>query len=210
MIPVGLFTYPSLMAADILLYDADIIPVGKDQKQHVEIARNLAERFNKKFGNTFKIPSHYSPKSLESILDLTDTQHKMSKSLPVKGTILLSDSQEEIAKKIKGALTDNLNKIKYDTTNQPSISNLITIYSILGDISIEAIEKKYSNIKNYGEFKNDLTKVVQKFVANFQSKYKNAMVNIDKYLKIVDLNAKKCLKKTEPKLLDVYKKIGLK
>jgi tryptophanyl-tRNA synthetase len=210
MVPVGLFTYPSLMAADILLYDADVIPVGKDQKQHVELARNLAERFNKKFGNTFRIPTHYSPKSAENILDLTDVNHKMSKSLPPKGTILLSDSQEDIEKKIKGALTDSFNKVKYDTINQPAISNLITIYSILGNISVASIEKKFANAKNYAEFKNALTMVVQKFIKDFQVKYNLAIKNINKYLKIVDDNAKKCLKKTEPKLLDVYHKIGIK
>jgi tryptophanyl-tRNA synthetase len=210
MVPFGLFAYPTLMAADILLYDADIIPVGKDQTQHIELTRNIAMRFNKKFGNTFKIPKAYTPKSLANILDLTDVNHKMSKSMPPKGTILLSDTQESISEKISSALTDNLNRIKYNPLVQPAISNLITIYSELSGITIEQIEKKFANIKNYGEFKKDLVIVVQKFIKNFQIKYDHVMKNIDKYLLIISENAKKCLKKTEPKLSDVYKKIGIK
>jgi tryptophanyl-tRNA synthetase len=211
MIPAGLFVYPPLMCADILLYDADIVPVGKDQLQHIELTRNVAERFNKKYGQTFKLPDAYRPrKAVPNILDLADTNHKMSKSRPPKGAIFLNDTMEDIEKKIKTALTDNFNKVKFDPINQPAISNLITIYSELADVEVEEIEKKFENIENYGVFKKELTKVVQEFISNFQTKYKAAMENIDHYLGLVAKNAKKCLEITEPKLLDIYKKVGLK
>ena len=129
-VSVGLFTYPILMAADILLYDADLIPTGIDQKQHVELARNIAIRFNNKYGDTFKIPEPMIPKVGAKIKDLKDPTKKMSKSDDsYKGTILLLDSEEDIRKKIMAAVTDSDNKIYYDEDNKPGVSNLLTIYS---------------------------------------------------------------------------------
>ncbi|WP_303923268.1 tryptophan--tRNA ligase [Ureaplasma parvum] len=170
MIPSGLLTYPTLMAADILTFNADLVPVGQDQKQHLELTRTLADRFNKRYGNTFKLPQIYIPKIGAKIMDLLDPNIKMSKSSKnLKGVIFLNDSRDIIFKKIKGALTDNLNQVKYDLTLQPGISNLMTIYACLTNLSFKEIELKYQQ-QNYGVFKNDLANIVADFLEKLQQK----------------------------------------
>ena len=130
------------MASDILIYDADVVPVGADQKQHIELTRNIAECFNSRFGQTFKIPEGIFPKLGAKIRDLQDPSKKMSKSAEnIKGTIFLKDSKEDIRKKISSATTDNLAYVKYDEENQPGISNLLSIYSCIKNISLENISK---------------------------------------------------------------------
>jgi tryptophanyl-tRNA synthetase len=209
-IPTGLLVYPPLMAADILLYDADFVPVGIDQKQHVELTRNLAERFNNKYGKVFKIPSPKILKESAKIFDLQNPTKKMSKSSANQnGVLYLNDSPEAITKKIKTALTDNFNCVKYDIEKQPAISNLITIYSILTGLSFSQIEKKFKNIKNYGEFKNDLIKVALEWFGNFNKNFIKAEKNYSTLFKIVSDNAKKCQKIAGKKVETVYKKIGL-
>ncbi|RCJ03034.1 tryptophan--tRNA ligase [Ureaplasma urealyticum] len=170
MIPSGLLTYPALMAADILAFNADVVPVGQDQKQHLELTRTLADRFNKRYGQTFKLPQVYIPKIGAKIMDLLDPSVKMSKSSKnPKGVIFLNDSREQIIKKIKGALTDNLNQVKYDVEQQPSVSNLITIYACLTNLTFAEIETKY-NQQNYGVFKNDLANIAADSPENLQHK----------------------------------------
>lgn len=209
MIPTGLLTYPTLMAADILAFDADIVPVGQDQKQHLELTRTLAQRFNKRYGETFNIPTPFIPKIGAKIMDLIDPNTKMSKSNPkVNGTIFLNDSREIIIKKIKSAVTDNLNQVKYDPVNQPGISNLITIYSLIKEIDFNEIEEMYKN-KNYGEFKIDLADIVANFVekinesVNYWINSKELDIIIDKSSKLANEIA---LKKTE----EALKKMNLK
>lgn len=181
LIPTGLLTYPTLMAADILAFNADIVPVGQDQKQHLELTKVLAERFNKRYNQTFTIPQVYIPPIGAKIMDLLDPTIKMSKSNPnPKGTIFLSDDSEVIIKKIKGAVTDSLNKVHYDLENQPGVSNLMTIYTCLTNMSYEAIEQKYENA-NYGVFKTDLAKIVSEYVVDIQTK-------INHWLKSDDLD----------------------
>lgn len=171
-IPTGLFIYPCLMAADILLYDADLVPVGKDQKQHMELARDLAIRMNKKYKqDMFKIPEIYQVKMGEKIMDLVNPEIKMSKSNSnTKGTIFLLDNLEDIRKKIMQAKTDSLNRVKYDVENQPGVSNLITIYSCLTNKGIEDIEKEFEN-KNYGDFKKEVANATISFIGGIQEKY---------------------------------------
>jgi tryptophanyl-tRNA synthetase len=160
-IPTGLLIYPTLMAADILLYDTNLVPVGKDQKQHVELTRDIATRFNNKYGNTFVIPDVYMTEDNPEIMDLKDPTKKMSKSATDKNaSIFLFDKPAEVEKKIKSALTDCENKVKYDKIKQPGISNLITIYSCISGMKIKAIEKKYAKVENYGVFKKDLIVIV--------------------------------------------------
>ena len=155
----GLFTYPVLMAADILLYDVDYVPVGIDQKQHVELARDLAERFNKKYGKTFKIPEPLMTESGTKIMDLVTPDKKMSKSkTKQKGVIRLLDDEKTIRKKIMGATTDSETIVKYDPENKPGISNLINIYISLTGLSIKEDEEKFKD-KNYGEFKKEVADV---------------------------------------------------
>ncbi|GMO13997.1 MAG: tryptophan--tRNA ligase [Mycoplasmoidaceae bacterium] len=211
-IPTGLLVYPPLMAADILLYDSNLVPVGKDQKQHVELTRNIAQRFNNKYKtNVFVLPDCYITEDNPEIKDLQDPSHKMSKSAAsAKASIFLNDSAQDVEKKIKVALTDNFNKVKFDVKNQPAISNLIQIYTCLSGISIKDIEKKYSNISNYGVFKKDLTEVINKFLSTFQANYTKATKNWSKIEKILTKNAEDCQKIASKKVDQVYKLIGLR
>jgi len=167
----GLLTYPVLMAADILAYDIDYVPVGIDQKQHVELARDIAIRFNKKYGETFTIPEPLISKSGTKIMDLQDPTKKMSKSSESqKGVIRLLDDVEDIRKKIMSATTDSDRCIKYDLDNKPGISNLINIYSALSNKNITEIEDEFKD-KNYGEFKKIVADKVVEVISDIQKKY---------------------------------------
>ena len=167
----GLLTYPVLMAADILTYDVDYVPVGGDQKQHVELARDIAERFNNKFGETFKMPEPLISKEGTKIMDLQDPTKKMSKSAEnKKGVILLLDDVEVIRKKIMSATTDSEMSVKYDPENKPGISNLLNIYISLTGKTIEEAEAQFAN-SNYGEFKKEVANVVIEEVSKIQAKY---------------------------------------
>lgn len=168
---VGLYDYPVLMAADILLYDADIVPVGEDQQQHVELARDVARRFNNDYGEAFKVPASVIRKEGARIMSLQDPRKKMSKSDDSNlGCIELLDSPEVARKKIMRAVTDSGSEIQYDLENKPALSNLLTIYAQLGNRQIKRLEKDYAG-KGYGEFKKDLSDVVVKFLEGFQAKY---------------------------------------
>ncbi|MFI3260316.1 MAG: tryptophan--tRNA ligase [bacterium] len=168
---VGLFTYPVLMAADILIYDVDYVPVGIDQKQHVELARDLAQRFNNKYGETFKIPDVKISKNGLKIMDLVDPTKKMSKSSENKKSfITLLDTEEEIKKKIMGATTDSENLIAYDMENKPGVSNLINIASCFSGESIDSIVEKYQG-KGYGDLKKYVAQIVIESIKKIQDKY---------------------------------------
>ncbi|MFH0951274.1 MAG: tryptophan--tRNA ligase [bacterium] len=169
---VGLFDYPVLMAADILLYQTDLVPVGEDQIQHVELARTLAKRFNHDYQKVFKIPEVKVRQDGARIMGLDDAGKKMSKSAASPNNYLaLTDEPEVARKKIMKAQTDSDNQVKYDPKKKPAISNLLTIYSLLSGRSIKDLEKMYIN-KGYGDFKTDLAKVVVEFLAGFQAKFK--------------------------------------
>lgn len=210
-IPAGLFTYPVLMAADILLYDADIVPVGNDQKQHLELARNLAERMNNKYGNLFIVPDAFIPKQGARIMDLLDPTIKMSKSnANEKGTIFLLDSLEDINTKIMGAKTDSLNHVKFDPINQPGISNLMSMYSLITNLTFDQIEKKFNN-QNYGVFKKDLSAKLCAFLGDIQNKYNNIYKNYDKEIApILEKNKALINNIANQKIENVYRKIGIK
>lgn len=190
---VGLFTYPALMAADILLYDIDYVPVGIDQKQHVEITRDIAIRFNKKFGETFTVPEPLISTTGTKIMDLQDPNKKMSKSSPnPKGVIRLLDDLDSIRKKIMGAATDSESIVKFDADNKPGISNLMNIYSSLTNKDMKEIEKEFKGC-NYGTFKKKVADVVVEEVSKIQEKY-NYFINSDELDKILDAGAKKTIK----------------
>lgn len=168
----GLFVYPSLMAADILLYNADLVPVGDDQKQHLELTRDLAERFNRKYGDTFTIPEPYIPKVGARIMSLDDASKKMSKSNPNPGSyIALLDPPDEIRKKIARAKTDSGREIRFDTENKPEVSNLITIYANCAGISVQEVEARYEG-QGYGQFKKDLAERVIEVLEPLQRRYR--------------------------------------
>lgn len=207
-ITCGLFTYPVLMASDILLYDSDVVPVGIDQKQHVELARNIAVRFNNRYGATFKVPEPIIPKEGAKIKDLQNPTKKMSKSDDnEKGYILLLDDIEKARKKIMSSVTDSDNKIKYDVENKPGISNLITIYSSLTDISIEEVEDKFKD-SNYGSFKKEVADVVCCFLEDIQKKY-NEIMNSNLVDQVLDEGNKKTTLLAQAKYEAVKNKIGL-
>lgn len=181
----GLFTYPVLMASDIILYDADFVPVGIDQKQHVEIARDIAIRFNNKYGKTFNVPEPLISDVGTKIMDLVDPTCKMSKSSENQnGVIRLLDSPDVIRKKIMKATTDSDSHVKYDKENKPGISNLINIYSSLTNKKIEEIEEEFKD-SNYGTFKKKVADVVVSEIEKIQEKYNYYMNDnyIDEILK---------------------------
>lgn len=204
----GLLTYPVLMAADILAYDVDYVPVGIDQKQHVELARDIAERFNNKFGETFKIPEPLIAKEGTKIMDLQDPTKKMSKSAEnKKGVICLLDDLEAIRKKIMSATTDSEMCVKFDPENKPGISNLINIYISLTGKTIEETEKEFEN-SNYGEFKKAVANVVIEFVSKVQERY-NELMQSNELDEILDEGIKNVLPIAKAKYEEMRKKMGL-
>ena len=207
-ISCGLYTYPALMAADILLYDADVVPVGIDQKQHVELSRDIAERFNKKYGYTFKIPEPIIPQTGEKIYDLQNPTKKMSKSEEnPKGCITLLENPESAYKKIMGAVTDSDNKIRYDVENKPGISNLMTIYSCLTNKSIKKIEEEFKD-SNYGNFKKCVAEEVSNFLTELQKRY-NDIIDSNMIDKVLARGLKKAQEISNQKIDEVYQKVGL-
>ena len=171
-VDTGLFVYPTLMVADILLYNTSIVPVGKDQQQHVELTRDLAERFNKCYGNTFVMPDVYIAPVGNKILNLQNPLEKMNKSDNGnnKGTIFLLDDIETVKKKIMQAKTDTLSCVHFDEENQPGISNLMSILSKITNESFESIENRYKG-KGYGEFKKEVCEVVSTLLTNIQERF---------------------------------------
>lgn len=167
----GLFTYPSLMAADILLYNADLVPVGDDQKQHLELTRDLAQRFNQRYGDTFTIPDPYIPKVGARIMSLDDASKKMSKSSANQGSfIAMLDAPDVIRKKISRAVTDSGREVKFDPQNKPEVSNLMSIYAQCSNKSIAEIEAQYEG-QGYGPFKKELAEQVVAALEPIQQKY---------------------------------------
>ena len=207
-VTVGLLTYPSLMAADILLYDADLVPVGQDQKQHLELTRTLAQRFNNKYGETFTVPEPFIAKDGAKIMSLQDPLKKMSKSDPnPKGFISMLDDKQVIRKKIMSAVTDSDGIVKYDIENKPGISNLLTILSVITSTSIEALEEKYTN-SNYATFKEDVYNAVMSEIEPIQNKY-NELIKSDIIDKVLDEGRDYASYLARKKLTKVYNKVGL-
>ncbi len=204
----GLLTYPVLMAADILIYDADYVPVGIDQKQHVELARDIAIRFNKKYGDTFKIPEAYINDTATKIMDLQDPTKKMSKSSDnPKGIIRLLDNLDDVRTKIMKATTDSDNTIKYDPQTKPGISNLINIYASLTNTSINDIEDKFKDA-NYGTFKKEVANVVCQELTTIQDKY-NKLLNSQELDQILNEGRDKTMAIAKEKYELMKEKIGL-
>ncbi len=205
----GLLTYPVLMASDILLYDADCVPVGKDQKQHVELARDIAESVNKRYGKEiFKLPEPYIPKEGAKIADLVDPTKKMSKSAEnKKGVIYLLDDEKDIRKKIMSATTDSEMVVKYDPENKPGISNLITIYHELSGKSVEEIEEQFKD-SNYGTFKKEVADVVCETVAKIQEKYYKVL-NSSELDEILDSGKAKTTEIAKKKYEELKEAVGL-
>ncbi|WP_031543292.1 tryptophan--tRNA ligase [Mesoplasma photuris] len=207
-IPAGLFTYPTLMAADILMYDVDFVPVGVDQKQHIEIARDIAIRMNNKFGDLFTIPEALITKNNIKIMDLQDPTKKMSKSSTnPKAIITMLDKPEEIRSKIKAAVTDSENLIKYDFENKPGVTNLMNIYMILKGITKEQAEAHWNN-KNYKDLKDDVAEAIVEMITPIQNRY-NELYNSKEMEQWLEDGANKARKIAYKKLQKVQNNMGL-
>lgn len=205
---VGLLTYPILMAADILYCDADFVPVGIDQKQHVEIARNIAERFNRNYGETFVLPEPLISRSGTKIKDLKDPSKKMSKSEEnPQGVISMFDTPEDITKKIMKATTDSDNQVKFDEENKPGISNLLNIASIITNTPVSEIEKQFEG-KGYGDFKKYVAEVTSSHIASIQNRY-NELINSSKLDEILNKGIEKSRKLAKEKYDLMKEKMGV-
>lgn len=206
-INAGLFTYPCLMAADILLYNADVVPVGADQKQHLEITRDIAQRFNGIYGNVFTVPDAYIPKNGARVMSLQDPTKKMSKSDPnPKGTVYLTDTPEAIMKKFKSAVTDSEMCVRY-AEGKDGINNLMTVYSAVTSKSFEEIEREFQG-RGYGDFKKAVGEAVVAELAPVQEKY-NRLIADKAYIKeCQQKGAERALRISQRTLDKAMKKIG--
>jgi tryptophanyl-tRNA synthetase len=204
----ALLTYPALMAADILLYNANFVPVGDDQKQHLEITRDLAIRFNSRFGDTFNVPEALISKTGARIMSLQEPTKKMSKSDENdKAYISLLDPENIIRKKIMGSVTDSDNSIRFDKENKPGVSNLLSIYSAITGASIEDLEARYAG-HGYGDLKKDLAEIVVNEIAPIQARY-NELIGGKELDEILDRGRINANAAAEKMLHKVYRKIGL-
>ncbi|CEG26104.1 tryptophanyl-tRNA synthetase [Bacillus sp. B-jedd] len=207
-VSAGLLTYPPLMVADILLYSTDLVPVGEDQKQHLELTRDLAERFNKRYSEIFTIPEVRIPEVGAKIMSLQEPTKKMSKSDPnTKAFISILDEPKVIEKKIKSAVTDSEGNVRFDKEHKPGVSNLMTIYSILGGKTIEEIQAAYEG-KGYGEFKADLAQVVIAALKPIQDRYHELMESSE-LDDILDFGAEKANRTASKMLKKMENAMGL-
>jgi tryptophanyl-tRNA synthetase len=204
---VGLFTYPILQAADILLYQPKMVPVGEDQRQHLELTRDLAERFNSRFGKTFTVPEAHILKETAKIYDLQNPEAKMSKSNEPKGTINIMDDSAITLKKIKGAVTDLGNEIRFDVESKPGVSNLLGIYSAVSGKTVNELETELAG-KGYGDLKADVAEAVLAVIEPIRDRAKELLSDTAELDRLLGLGADRANALAEQTLADVYDKIG--
>ncbi|AKK07996.1 tryptophan--tRNA ligase [Corynebacterium testudinoris] len=205
---VGLFTYPVLMAADILLYRPELVPVGEDQRQHLELTRTLAERFNSRYGETFVVPEGFIPQGAAKILDLQNPTAKMSKSADnPKGCINLLDDPKVSIKRIKSAVTDNDGVIAFDKDNKPGVSNLLVIQSALTSTPVDALVAGYEG-QGYGALKTDTAEALEAFTTPLKARYEELMGDPGELERILAAGAERAREVSEPLLEEVYAKVG--
>lgn len=206
-INVGLFSYPVLMASDILLYQADLVPVGEDQKQHLELTRNLAQRFNHHYSDTFKVPEPFIPKVGARVMSLQDPTKKMSKSDENERSIIfLTDSDDQIRSKIKRAVTDSGTDIKFDN-KRPGIANLITLYRISTGMTVKEIENKFEGL-GYGDFKSAVADAVAEYVGPIRERFYEISSNKKELQEILRHGAEEAYVTANKTLRKVFKKVG--
>lgn len=206
---VGLFTYPMLQAADILLYQADLVPVGEDQRQHIEITRDLANRFNTRYGQVFTLPDAYILKEGAKIFDLQEPTNKMSKSASsASGVIELMDAPEINSKKIKSAVTDTGREVIYDVENKPGISNLMMIYSVVTGETIPAIQDQFAG-KGYGDFKSSVSDATVEYLRPLREKALDLLKDEGELINILNKGAEKARVLASKTLKDTYKALGI-
>jgi tryptophanyl-tRNA synthetase len=205
---VGLFTYPVLQAADILLYQADQVPVGQDQRQHIELTRDLAERFNTRYGRTFNVPAAYILKETAKIFDLQDPTIKMSKSASTpKGLINLLDEPKATAKKIRSAVTDTGTEVRYDPENKPGVSNLLVVHSTLTGATVADLEERYEG-KGYGVLKTDVADAVVEFVTPFKERTEHYLDDTETLDAILAEGAEKARTVAAETLARTFERVG--
>jgi tryptophanyl-tRNA synthetase len=204
---VGLFTYPILQAADILLYQPKVVPVGEDQRQHLELTRDLAERFNSRFGKTFTVPEAHILKETAKIYDLQNPEAKMSKSNEPKGTINIMDDSATTLKKIKGAVTDLGNEIRFDVESKPGVSNLLGIYSAVSGKSVSQLEAELAG-KGYGDLKTEVAEAVLAVIEPIRDRANELLADTAELDRLLGLGAARANAQAERTLADVYDKIG--
>nr|WP_083511837.1 tryptophan--tRNA ligase [Alicyclobacillus acidiphilus] len=207
VVTAGLFTYPALMAADILLYQTGLVPVGEDQKQHLELTRDIAERFNNRFGQTFVVPEPYIPKFGGRIMSLENPEKKMSKSDESAGAyIAMLDEPDVIRKKISRAVTDSDREVRYDPDAKPAVSNLMTIYGMFTDMTMEQVEKHFAG-QGYGPFKKELAEVVVDGLSPIQQRYRE-LIGSSEVDEVLRKGAQKAREMCAGTLADVKSKLG--
>ena len=204
---VGLFTYPVLQAADILLYDADRVPVGEDQRQHLELSRDLAQRFNHRFGDTFVVPQPHIVKATAKIADLQHPDKKMSKSLGGSGCLDLLDDPQASAKKIRSAVTDTGREIVFDPADKPGVSNLLTILSALSGTPVPALEERFAGA-GYGDLKKEVAGAYLEFVEPFAGRVNDLLADPATLDDVLADGARRARVLAAPKLAEVYDRVG--
>jgi tryptophanyl-tRNA synthetase len=204
---VGLFTYPVLQAADILLYQAQQVPVGEDQRQHLELTRDLATRFNSRFGETFTLPEAYIPQGTAKVLDLQTPEKQMSKSLPGAGCLSLLDAATVSAKKIRSAVTDTGREVVADPVAKPGVTNLLTIHSALSGQSIAALEEHFAG-RGYGDLKKEVAEVVTDALAPIQERTAELLDDAAELQRILAAGAVRAREVAAPTLATVYDRVG--
>ncbi len=207
-VSAGLFTYPVLMAGDILLYQTDLVPIGDDQRQHLELARNVAERFNSRFGETFKLPEGRYPELGARIMDLQEPLNKMSTTGGTEqGTVLIADPPDVVRKKIKSAVTDSGRDVRHDRAEKPGVSNLIEIMTVATGDTIEQIESRYDG-RGYGPFKEDVAEAVVGLLDPIRTRYEELRADDRELNRLLAVGAEKARKASEPTLQAMYDRMG--
>ena len=207
-VSAGLFTYPVLMAGDILLYQTDVVPIGDDQRQHLELARDLAERFNQRYGETFRVPEGRYPEEGARIMDLQEPERKMSTTGGTpQGTVLIADPPDVVRKKIRSAVTDSGRDVRHDRGEKPGISNLIEILSVATGESFDAIEARYDG-QGYGPFKNDVAEAVVALLDPIRQRYEELRADEGELGRLLAIGAEKAREASAPTLAQMYERMG--
>ena len=207
-VSAGLFTYPILMAGDILLYQTDLVPIGDDQRQHLELTRDVAERFNSRYGETFKLPEGRYPETGARIMDLQEPQRKMSTTGGTpQGTVLIADPPEVVRKKIKSAVTDSGSDVRYDPADKPGISNLLEIMSVATGEAVPQLESRYDG-GGYGQFKTDVADAVVALLDPIRTRYEELRGDPGELERLLAQGAEKARATAEPTLERMYERMG--
>jgi tryptophanyl-tRNA synthetase len=207
-VSAGLFTYPVLMAGDILLYQTDIVPIGDDQRQHLELSRDIAQRFNSRYGETFVVPEGVYPETGGRVMNLQEPNMKMSKSRGAEsGTVLLLDPPETVRKKVKSAVTDSGSEVRYDPKEKAGISNLIELMTVVTGDSIKDVEARYDG-SGYGQFKSDVAEAIVELLEPIQARYREVRGDTAELQRLMQMGAEKARALSAPTLSLMYERMG--